>query len=89
MTEVFSLHASPDFKWQVVIHVQQGIRQGDILATIAILVANKGESQRNKLPCIVATPVSEVRVDHDGSEGSRAESDCPLLVPEHGQSIAV
>ena len=82
MAEVFRLHCATNLEREVFVHLEQHVRQVNVLAAISPLVADKAEHERNDLATVVRAPASEVGVYNNSGEGSSAECDAPFLVPE-------
>ena len=83
MAEVFGLHSSLHFKGQVLVHLQKHVSHGYVLVSVTILVSHQAEGERDELAGVVRSSASEVRVNNNRSEGSRAERVHPLLIVKH------
>ena len=80
MTEVFGLHGAAYLKGQVLVHLQEHVRHVQVLATIAVLVANDTKHEGDDLSHVVRASLCEVRVDDHGGEGCPSQAKSPSLV---------
>ena len=78
MSVVLSRQSSFDFKWEVIVHLKQGIEELVVLLLPAPVIKYRNKQQSIELSQVEASSPGEVGIDDDSGEAETSESPCPF-----------